>query len=65
MRSRIDNPNNNNYQYYGGSEIKADEFILFVDFYDKMHEAYLEAVKKFRYLTGFLQKSVTTSPKVA
>jgi len=47
MRSRIDSPNNTNYQYYGGRGIKADEFILFVDFYDKMHESYLEAVKKY------------------
>lgn len=47
MRSRIDNPNNDNYPYYGGRGIKADEFLLFVDFYDKMHTSYLEAIEKY------------------
>ena len=47
MRSRINNPNNDKYPYYGGRGIKADEFALFVDFYDKMHESYLDAVKKY------------------
>jgi len=47
LRARTNNPNNTSYKYYGGRGIKSDGFELFVDFYDKMHESYLEAVKKY------------------
>ena len=47
MRSRTNNPNNSQYKYYGGRGIKSDAFEFFVDFYDKMHATYLEAIKKY------------------
>ena len=47
MRGRTNNPNDSQYKYYGGRGIKSDEFEFFVDFYDKMHDSYLEAIEKY------------------
>ena len=47
MRNRTSNPNSSQYKYYGGRGIKSDAFELFVDFYDEMHDSYLEAIEKY------------------
>lgn len=47
MRRRTNNPTEEHYSYYGGRGIKSDAFDLFVDFYDQMHESYLEAIEKY------------------
>lgn len=47
LRARTNKPNHTAYAYYGGRGIKSDEFELFVDFYDKMYDSYLVAVKKY------------------
>lgn len=47
MITRIHNKNGEHYKYYGGKGIRCDEFENFVDFYDLMHESYLEAIEKY------------------
>lgn len=47
MRNRTSNPNSAQYKYYGGRGIKSDAFELFADFYDEMHDSYLEAIEKY------------------
>lgn len=47
MKSRTNNPNSSQYKYYGGRGIKSDGFEFFVDFYDKMHGSYLNAIEKY------------------
>lgn len=47
MRTRTTNPNQKNWEYYGGRGITSDEFANFVDFYDALYTSYLTACEKF------------------
>ena len=47
MRQRTSNPNNWEYNNYGGRGINSDAWKYFVDFYDDMYESYIEHVKEF------------------
>lgn len=44
MRARTTNPNNDNYERYGGRGISSECYKYYIDFYDDMYESYLEHV---------------------
>lgn len=47
MRTRTQNDNYWATDRYKGRGIQSDEFVLFIDFYDKMYTSYLDALKKY------------------